>query len=165
MNNQIKNGDILFSYGKGFVQDLIEEITHGSCHTCVIVDDTSGTVNKVIEAQGFKNVGYADLSQYLDSCKIYRLPNTTQNINLGISWLFTQFGRGYDYWDIFVLFIRCALKLKLPWREGKEILCSRLTRDYIFQSKLNIPDSNMTPKDVEDWVIASGGVLIVDTVK
>jgi hypothetical protein len=158
----IRQGDILFVYGEGLLDEAIEDITHGPSHCVVISSDNN---QKVIEAQSFRQVGYQDLSFYLSSnIRIYRLPNTQANIDLGMQWLIRQLGRPYDYYDIFILFVRCMFKLKLPWKEGKRILCSRLVRDFIFQSKLNIPDENMTPKDVEDWVIANGGVLVVDTV-
>lgn len=161
MFTQIKTGDILFSFGKGIVGELIEDITSGPSHTCVISEDTT----KVIEAQYRKVVGYCDISFYSSNIKIYRLPNTDENIDCGIKWLHQQFGRKYDDINIFILLLRCIFKLKIPWHEIKKFICSGLTRGFIFNSKLNIPDTDMTPKDVEDWVIANGGVLIVDTVK
>lgn len=154
----IKKGDILFVYGNDIISDLIEDITHGCSHGAICIGD-----GKIIEAMGFKDVGYNNLSAY-SSYRIYRLPNTEENINTGVQWLLQQFGRSYDYYDILVLCVRCLFKLKLPWKEGKRLICSRLVRDYIAQTKLNIPDVNMTPQDVQDWVIANGGVLIADTV-
>ena len=157
---EFKKGDILLSFSSGFIQRVIESVTKGASHCAVLCDEKGNT----IEADGMRNVGFSDISQYSTRIKVYRLSNSGANIDLGITWLLSQFGRPYDYWDIFILFIRCVFKLKLPWKEGKAIICSRLTRDFLFESKLNIPDDNMTPRDVEDWIIANGGELIVDTV-
>lgn len=154
MNAQ--KGDILFDYGQGFVNNTIEILTKGASHTCVIVDDS-----RVIEAQGFREVDYCSLAYYDSSrYRIYRLPNSQDNIDAGIQWLTQQLGRHYDYWDIFVLLIKCLFQITLPWKEGKRIICSRLVRDFLFQSKWDIPDTNMRPKDVEDWIISNGGVCI-----
>lgn len=162
MTAQFKKGDILFSYGTGFIQDLIEDFTHeGASHCAVISDDTT----KVIESQGFRKVGYADLSFYSTNTKIYRIPNNGLNIDRGIRWLKMQFGKPYDYWSIFVISLKLIFKLKLPFKDGKEYICSRLSRGYFYNSGFtNIPDTVETPKDLEDWVIANGGVLIVDNV-
>jgi hypothetical protein len=153
---EINKGDILFSFSDAFIQDLIEDITKGASHVAVCCGN-----GKVIEAQALREVGYSDLSIYLSNYKIYRLPNSQENIENGIQWLLKQFGRPYSYWSIFVLFVRCVFRFKLPWKEGWGIICSRLVRDFLFQSKLNnIPDIIMTPRDVEDWIISNGGILV-----
>lgn len=159
---KILTGDILFSFGTDFIADLIEDLTHeGASHVCVVSDD----ITKVIEAQGFRKVGYCDISYYASNIKIYRLPNTEKNINRGIRWLKLQIGKLYDYWSIAVLFVKLIFKLQLPWKDGKRFICSRLVRGYVYNSGfINIPDTVETPKDVEDWVIANGGVLIFDDV-
>ncbi len=157
---KLYKGDILFSYGTGFIQRIIEDVTHGASHCAVLCDEKGN----IIEADFMRNVGFSDISQYSTNIRIYRLPNSNKNIDLGLAWLFSQFGRSYDYIDILILYIRCIFKFKIPWKEGKAILCSRLVRDFLFESKLSIPDENMTPRDVEDWVIANGGKLMIDTV-
>jgi hypothetical protein len=160
MYNNIKKGDILFAYGNSFISDLIEDLTHeGASHVCVATDSTH-----VIEAQGGRKVGYQNLSFYSTNIKVYRLPIPTYNMSLGQSWLVEQIGKPYDYWDIVVLSFWLLFKFKIPWKEYGAFICSSLTRNYIFQCKLNIPDLNMTPRDVEDWIIANGGVLLVDNV-
>jgi len=157
---ELKQGDILFSYGTSFVAEIIEDITKGSSH-CAILSDSKGNI---IESQGGRKVGYSDISRYSTNIRIYRLPISSFDMISGFTWLFQQQGKWYDYYDILVLTVWLLFKFKIPWKEYGSFICSRLVRDYLFNCKCNIPNTNMTPKDVEDWVIANGGVLIIDSV-
>jgi hypothetical protein len=161
MSYTAKKGDILFSYGKSFIADLIEDFTNeGASHCAVISDD----ITKVIESQGFRRIGYCDISYYASNIKIYRLPNSQRKIDMGIRWLKMQIGKLYDYWSIFVICVKLIFKLQLPFKDGKKFICSRLARGYVLNSGFDIPDTVETPRDLEDWIVTNGGVLIFDDV-
>ncbi|GIM45242.1 hypothetical protein DNHGIG_07910 [Collibacillus ludicampi] len=145
-------GDIVFVRGHDPVSRIIEDVTHGPySHVAIYVWG-----DRVIEAQGFRTVGFQRLSHYEGRYDAYRVNMTDEQVNNGLRWLLKQQGRRYDYWDLVVLFLKCAFNLKIPWREGKRIICSRLGRDFLFHCGMDIPDENMTPEDLFEWVQRHG---------
>ena len=40
----------------------------------------------------------------------------------------------------------------IPWHGDDEIMCARLARDSLFQCGLQIPDENMSPEDLYEWL-------------
>lgn len=151
----LKPGDLVFVWGTGITSWAIEEITHGPSHVAIYIGN-----GKLIEAQGFTKVRIIDLSFY-DDCitKVIRFEDLA--VDKGILWLTNEeLGREYDYRDIFILFVQCVFRIKIPWHEGKRVLCSRLARDFLFRCGLLIPDKNMTPRDVLIWSLLNTGKIV-----
>lgn len=150
----IKPGDILFIWGNDFISDLIEDLTRGPSHTAICIGN-----GKLIEAQGFTRVRTNNFSFYSGGkYQIVRL-NLPNQIK-GLEWLNKQIGRLYDYWDIFVLAIRYLFGFKIPWHEGHRLICSRLSRDFLFACGLNIADENMSPEDLYIWTTNNDGKVV-----
>jgi uncharacterized protein YycO len=145
----MKLGSLIFVHGTDFISREIEEVTKSKySHVCIYVGN-----GKVIEAQGFRTVGYQDLSFYNGMYDVFPVSMSKFDYAKGYSWLKRQLGRKYDYWDILVLWLRCKFKLHIPWHEGKRIICSRLARDFLFKCGFDIPDENMTPEDLYEWCV------------
>lgn len=152
----LKKGDIIFVYGSSLIDKAIEFITRSKYnHIAIYIGE-----GKVMEAQGFRTVGTQDINLYNGVYDAYRIPLTNEQIEQGLNWLIKQEGREYDYWDIFVLLLRCTIKFRIPWHEGKRILCSRLGRDFVSNCNIKIPNKNMTPEDFFEWVINNFGYKV-----
>jgi cell wall-associated NlpC family hydrolase len=146
----MRPGDLIFVEGRGLVATLIKWVTKSKySHVAVYVGD-----GKVIEAQGFRRVGFQALSFYSGQYDIQPLPRsvTHEGLCAGMHWLLLQRGRPYSYWDDFVILLRCLFGINLPWHEGVSIICSRLARDFCFQCGLPVPDENMSPEDLWEWI-------------
>lgn len=144
-------GDLIFVSGTDWISRAIRWVTKSKySHVAVYVGD-----GKVIEAQGFRTVGFQDLFFYSGHYDIMTLPRTVDydELRSGIHWLLIQRGRRYSYWSDFVILLRCLFGIKLSWHEGANIICSRLARDFLFHCGLPIPDENMSPEDLYEWVL------------
>lgn len=144
---ELNIGDLIFVHGKDFISEAIETITHSSfSHVAIYIGN-----GKVIEAQGGRTVGTQSLDYYNGEYTVCPLDLTGEQLTKSLPWLLAQRGRPYDYWDIFILFLRCVFWLKVPWREGKAVICSILARDWCKQNNLPIPDIDMSPGDLHIW--------------
>lgn len=149
----LKPGDLIFVYGTDWISRCIEYFTKSKySHVAIYIGN-----EMVFEAQGFRKTGTRSLSYYAGEYDVFRLPMTNEQLQSGLEWLSNEKGIEYDYWDIFVLLMRCAFNLQIPWHECHRLICSRLMRDFLFHCNLPIPDENMTPEDIYEWVIQNYG--------
>lgn len=148
----LRPGDLIFCHGSSLVDRIIQFVTRSKYnHAAIYIGN-----GQVMEAQGFRTVGIQSLSFYAGQYDVYRIPMSNAQLLSGLMWLKHQEGVQYDYWDIFVLFMRCVFRLTIPWHECHRLICSRLGRDFLFQCKIPIPDQNMTPEDLAEWVKLHG---------
>lgn len=152
---ELQLGDLVFVWGSGFVQKEIEVLTHGPSHVAIYIGN-----GRLIETQGFSTVRIVDLAYY-DTWTYKVVRFELPSYEKGLAWLNLQLGRKYDWWDIFTLFVICVFHVKLPWHEGKRIICSRLARDFLFWCSLPIPDENMSPSNLLMWSLLNGGKIAV----
>lgn len=152
----LKPGDLIFVHGTDWISQCIERFTKSKySHVAIYIGD-----GQVMEAQGNRTVGTRSLSYYVGLYDVFRVPLTHEQLEAGLAWLNNEKGIEYDYWDIFVLFMRCVFNLQIPWHECHRLLCSRLMRDFLFYCNLPIPDANMTPEEVFEWVIQHYGFQV-----
>jgi hypothetical protein len=144
----MNTGDLIFVSGIDWISRAIRFVTKSKySHVAIYIGN-----GKVMEAQGFRKVGFRELSYYSGRYDIVPLPRsvTHEQLCAGMHWLMLQRGRPYSYWSDFVILLRC-IGIRLPWHEGIAIICSRLGRDFLFRCGLKIPDENMSPEDLWEW--------------
>lgn len=143
-------GDIIFVSGTDWISSVIRWVTRSRySHVAIYVGEDS-----VIEAQPFRKVGLESIAAYSGLYEVVQLPTIIDEINRqkGLYWLYAQRGRHYSYWSDFVILIRNLFGLVIPWHEGDDIICSRLARDFLAECGLPIPDEDMSPEDVYEWL-------------
>lgn len=143
-------GDLIFVHGTSLVDRIIRWVTKSQySHVAIYIGD-----GKIIDAHPFRKVGINLISIYSGDYDIKSLPVTVthEQLNVGLYWLYLQRGRHYSYWSDFVILLRCLFGIKLSWHEGASIICSRLGRDFLFRCGLPIPDENMSPEDLFEWL-------------
>lgn len=142
-------GDLIFVRGSGFIARMIEDVTRSKySHVAIYVG-----YGQVFEAQGMRTAGYRPLLDYNGSYDVVCTDRTPSEVFKGIAWLKQQKGREYSYWSIFVIAVKKLFGIDIPWHEGREIICSRLARDYVYQLGYPIPDVDMTPEEVYEWMM------------
>lgn len=144
-------GDLIFVSGTDWMSRIIRWVTKSSySHVAVYTG-----FGYVMEAQGFRRLGFRCLLIYDGEYDAKPLPPVTPDkLREGLNWLYSQRGRRYSYWSDFVILMRCLFGIAIPWKEGKAIMCARLARDFLFHCGLNIPDEDMSPEDLAEWLDA-----------
>jgi hypothetical protein len=142
-------GDLLFVSGTDWIAKLVKWVTKSKySHVAVYMGN-----GQSMEAQAFRTVGLEAVSQYTLYDIIPLPPIDPENLAIGLQWLLQQQGRHYSYWSDFVILMRKLFGILIPWHEDDEIMCARLARDFLFQCGLPIPDEDMSPEDLYEWMI------------
>jgi hypothetical protein len=143
-------GDLVFVSGTGLIARLVKWVTKSKwSHVSVYLGD-----GNVMEAQALRPVGLSRIVSYNAQFDAIPLPSivTPEQRQKGLYWLYMQRGRHYSYWSDFVILMRNVFGIMIPWHEGDDIICSRLARDFLAECGLPIPDEDMSPEDVYEWL-------------
>ncbi|KIL38297.1 hypothetical protein SD70_27160 [Gordoniibacillus kamchatkensis] len=141
-------GDLIFVSGIDVISRIIRWVTESKySHVAIYVGG-----GRVIEAQAFRKVGFQELAYYEGKYDVKPIRLREPQRIHGLVWILNQRGRPYSYWSDFVILLRCLFNIHIPWHEGLAIICSRLGRDFLFHCGLPIPDENMSPEDLYEWV-------------
>ncbi|MCZ8512394.1 hypothetical protein O9H85_08100 [Paenibacillus filicis] len=121
---QIKPGDVLFVWGNGLIDHIIEEITDGPSHVALFVNDTT-----LCEAQSGREVGEIDLSFYMSEnnyLEIWRdLSLTDDERTKMIQFAKSKYGSKYDYVLIPLELFHFEISLNIDWyKEHQKYICS-----------------------------------------
>lgn len=139
----LQPGDLIFVRGTGWIGKAIERITNSPySHVAVYVG-----AGNVIEAQGGRTVGFQRLSFYEGCYDAYRTikPLTEAEGTAIVNYLVSQIGGKYDYFDIFILFLRYKLKIRIPYVEAKHhFICETLAADAYESAGITL-DGNDSP--------------------
>lgn len=146
---EIKTGDIICVHGKGFIAEEIESITKSQIsHVAIVVDPTN---NRLIEAQGMRDVGFCDLDDYKNESTILRCGQLTDNERYTIlKYLYRQIGKPYDYAGIFKEFERYIFDKKIKNTEkDTSFICSSLIQSAYLSAGIQLTNVDFpSPADI-----------------
>lgn len=133
---EIKPGDLILVKGDDLISDAIEDISKS------IYSHTAGLVKEkvLVEAVGFKKIGYQSLNYYTGKADVYTCDSLTVKqretiVDVAIS----KVGGHYDYFLLVWEFIRYTFHLILPYKEGKTVrICSTLWADAYRQVGIDL---------------------------
>jgi uncharacterized protein YycO len=119
-------GDLLLVRDVDFVSRSIEKITHSPySHVAIFTGP-----NELVEAQGFKRVGYQDAGVYQGKADVFRCyPSTFNQREKVVESVKSHIGQHYDYLLLGVELVRYAFGVVLPWYEHDSVICSTLAAD------------------------------------
>lgn len=143
---QIEKGDIIAVHGESFLDIGIEAVSHSPIsHVAIVVDE-----NRVVEAQGFRDVGYANLSTYKGNSLILRSPGLTKEQQNGIvDYAIKQFGKPYDYTEILHQFERYVFADPDNHSEHGKFICSTLVNEAYKSVGITLVDVPLpSPDDI-----------------
>lgn len=149
----IKAGDVLFVWGKGFVPDLIECITHGPSHAALFIDNIT-----LCEAQGGRLVGPCALEAYTggdcERLEVWGDPELTddQRVKM-VDYAKTLYGIPYDYVLIPLELLHYKTGLPINWfHENKHRICSSLLYDIAYHfGRMWAKDPLCTPEGLRSY--------------
>jgi uncharacterized protein YycO len=123
---ELKPGDLVLVKGTDFIAKAIEDVTHSPySHVAGIV-----APGQLVEAQGFRKVGYQDLGAYVGQADVYTCDKLTdQQRTIITSYVKDKIGNRYDYILIGIELIRYTLHIVLPYSEHNTRICSTLWAD------------------------------------
>lgn len=151
----ISAGDIMFVWGKTFVDEAIEHITDGPSHCALFLNSTT-----IAEAQGGRLVGESPLNAYLTGSARVEVWGddslTNSDREIMVSFAKAHYGIPYDYVLIPLEWAHYELHIKLDWyKEHQHLICSTFVNDCAEAAHKHWTDvSNPAPKD-----LIAGGVL------
>lgn len=146
---QIKSGDVLFVWGKSFIDEAIEFVTHGASHCALFLDNQF-----VAEAQGGRVIGTTLVSDYLNldnHLEIWRDEILTEQDRTNmVSYAKNQFGTQYDYLAIIAELARFELDISIDhFHEGKRRICSSYVNDIAMSVGHNWSNATHTPAPID----------------
>jgi hypothetical protein len=123
----VKPGDLILVKANDLISDVIEDVSNSPySHTAGLVKD-----KVIIEAVGFKKIGYQSLDYYKGKADVYTCDSLTEKQRETIlEVVISKVGGQYDYFLLVWEFIRYTFGFVLPYKEGKMIrICSTLWAD------------------------------------
>lgn len=121
-----KKGDLLFCYGNSWIDDAIQNITHGAAHVAVFVDE-----NTLCEAQYGREIGEISLDYYMNNPDVTRLvvysdqSLTDAERDDMMAYAKTLYGEHYDIELIPLELLHYVFKMNIEWyHEGNIKICS-----------------------------------------
>jgi uncharacterized protein YycO len=149
--------DIVLVDGSGFISKAIEKVEYGLNPAPREYSHVAGYVGhgQLIEAEGFRRTGYADLGKYSGYADVFRCPSMSYDQREeALKLARWNVGGRYDWKLLPWEFIRYVFKIALPYREPpKARICSSLWAVGIYREVgidlcpgIRYP----TPKDVSE---------------
>lgn len=123
----LARGDIVFVRGTGPISTAIEEITHSPySHVALAV-----SADTLVEAQGFREVGYQPAAAYAGHADIYRTSLSPDILDRIVAKAESHVGEHYDYFLIGLELVRAETGAQLPYdeKEHHDLICSMLVAD------------------------------------
>jgi uncharacterized protein YycO len=116
-------GDLLLVRDTDFVSRSIEFVTHSPySHVAIFTGP-----DELVEAQGFRKVGYQDLGKYEGKADVFSCDQLTDAQRARIvQSVKSHLGQHYDYLLLAIEFVRYVFGLMIPWREHNTVICSTL---------------------------------------
>lgn len=124
---ELKLGDLILERGTGPISEAIEQISHSPySHVAGYVKD-----NELIEANGFRRIGYQVLDFYIGRVDVFRCSGLTDGLRSQIvDYAKNEIGGHYDYFLLGWEYLRYVFHLILPYKEPTATrICSTLWSD------------------------------------
>ncbi|QDP42869.1 enoyl-CoA hydratase/carnithine racemase-like [Bacillus phage vB_BmeM-Goe8] len=147
---KIEPGDVIFYRPTGFIGWLVSKITKSEySHVSLAIDSYN-----IVEADRFIKSRISNLYFVEEVHKVYRLRNvTSEQQHKIVQNTLTMVGAGYDYKQIYGLFMRLVFKRETSvFNTANKYICSEII-DYAFQmsdiprsDQLNVGD--ITPQEL-----------------
>jgi uncharacterized protein YycO len=145
---QFQRGDILLKHGFGPLSLAIETVSHSLfSHVAIIVDPEK---ELLIEADGFRDVGFKDMKDYIGECLIVRVADLSNfQCEQLIDFLHTQIGKPYDYVAILEEFERYFLGFVPTEHDERKYICSTLVSRAFHHIGITLTDVPLpSPNDI-----------------
>lgn len=155
---ELKPCDLILVRNHGLISDIIKEVTDSNySHVAGVISSDGKTL---VEAEGFEKTGQVPLSKYTGIYDVYRCEGLTKEESEKIlGFINGQLNSHYDYFLLFIEFIRYVFHKTLPYKEpfGYSI-CSglwskafrsvgiELTPDILYPSPKDISESKLLTK-------------------
>jgi len=125
----LKQGDVLAYKGdkNSPISNIVKIMTKSQySHLCLYISD-----DNAIEADGIKgDINYVDIKNYKGRLDIYTCSSLTDLQRKQVcDYAISRIGQKYDYWLLFVLFLRKLFKLRFKLKDRDEDVCSELVND------------------------------------
>lgn len=123
---EIKPADLILVKGRDCLSYVIEDVEKSPySHAAGVVKE-----NELIEAQGFKRIGYQGIDYYDGQYDVFTCDLLTDEQRKEIAeYAKKQVGKRYDYLLLIWEFIRYEFGLMLPYRNTQSVICSELWSD------------------------------------
>lgn len=147
---EILPGDVLFVWGNGPIEEVIEEVTHGPSHCALFINDKT-----VAEAQWNRKSGPTPIKDYLNEkghrIEVWRDETLTdKERNKIIDYAKNHYGIEYDYLAILAELVHFELNVPIEsFHEGKRRICSSYVYDCGKSVGRNWANISHTPAPVD----------------
>lgn len=132
---QLKPADLILVRGSGWISHAIEDVEHSPySHVAGLVK-----TNELIEAQGFRPIGYQGLDTYKGCADVYRCDEATDEQRKAIvEYVTKEVGGHYSYLLLAWEFVRYETGILLPYNPGPNRICSYLWADAYRKNGLDL---------------------------
>lgn len=151
MKLELKPCDLILVKNHGLVSDIIKDITDSNYSHVAGVIDKNGIL---VEAEGFEKTGKVSIDKYKDIYDVYRYKGLTEEDSEKIlGFINGQLNSHYDYFLLFIEFIRYVFHKTLPYKEpfGYSI-CSGLWSKAFRSVGIDLTPNILypSPKDISE---------------
>jgi len=124
---EYKIGDILACKNNSFLSFAIRFLTKSKySHLAIIINE-----NEAVESDGIAGfIKHKNINEYKNYADVYTCDNLTdeQRINIG-KYAVSKVGQKYDYYLLFVLFVKFVFGIKIKIKDSENDICSELVND------------------------------------
>lgn len=141
---RLRVGDIIFVKGSTELDKMIELTERGKYnHVALYIGN-----GRVIESQGGREIGLANLSDYA-VYDVGRVQMGVDQINELREYALAQQGKKYDWLLIIILALRLIFRINIPYKERSRRICSTFVRDCYSHIGINLTCiENCTPQEL-----------------
>ena len=124
---QCKTANILACKNNSFISKFIRFLTKSKfSHLAIIVSEL-----EIVEADGIVgHIRYRNISDYKNYADVYSCDNLNdEQINKICEYVKSKVGQKYDYYLLFILFVKQVFGVKIRIRDSDSDVCSELVND------------------------------------
>ena len=131
MNTKYKVGDILATKSNSFISKLIRYLSKSKYSHLALITSISETGIQLIEADGFytKNIRYRNINDYINEAEVYTCDLTDKQRQDIVKYAISKIGQKYDYFLVFILFLKITFGIKIKIKDTDDDICSELVND------------------------------------
>jgi len=155
---ELKVGDILACKSNSFLSFAIRFLTKSKySHLAIIVSES-----EIIEADGIVGfINRKNINDYINEADIYTCDLTDEQRQDVVEYAISKIGKKYDYFLVFVLFLRFTFGIKIKIKDTDDDICSELVNDCYSSVNLKLSKKRFP---IPDDVIKSGLLRYVGSI-